>query len=651
MTTLVRNKIEDWRCELCLSKNDIDSLNSDRTENGLVSSKKRKLLSCLLAYQKTSFPSNSHSGSKPVPVNFTPSPSKKPFMGSKKAGPWFNPIKERRNPTFRSVNAGCCGAQITPASCQHVVRTSNKLKAEDDEKAPRTLAKKYSTNEDTVSSVMAAKEVKIETAHVAPNKENVRKGMISDTILPDKELTHLHSKTEDPVKTFIMLLNLRTLMSQKQKSGTDLRFPYIDRMLLLYMLPGCKGGFKFPNTTAPGEYFGGFQARPPCRVHRKAYELSKKMPPVLQVDLLQQCHLQADILQNGCLDLFDIALYFFPADYMESSRENYNKLFELMGMENSVMISYIEDMELLIFTSKQLHGDSRDVFTRSKMDFFGGVFCRATENQMKLHDKLPSLVSYTYDDGNANTNSSEAADMDIDMIGGKILGIPNMVLSKVSAYHSINDPSAACLPLSACPSLLLNTSIKLGMQIKTKEREGENSDETREKGLGGLSHLSKANMVRLSVAGRSRGKPGAASVAGLIRDGSGRWIVGYNLNLVVCNFLAVDLCALYQGIKLTWDRGYKKVRVESDSAAAVMSLKKAPSHQNPNRALIESCRALINGEWDCEVYDIRREENLCAEWLATHADGCQLGLSVISLPPLELIPHLEDDYKRVGWIC
>ncbi|XP_039069413.1 uncharacterized protein LOC120215955 [Hibiscus syriacus] len=152
-------------------------------------------------------------------------------------------------------------------------------------------------------------------------------------------------------------------------------------------------------------------------------------------------------------------------------------------------------------------------------------------------------------------------------------------------------------------------------------------------------------MVRLSVAGRS------ARVAGLIRDESGRWIVGYNLNLVVCNSLAVDLCALYQGIKFTWDRGYKKVRVESDSDAAVRSLKKAPSHQNPNRALIESCRVLIKGEWDCKVYNIRREVNLCAEWLATHADGCQLGLSVINLPPLELIPHLEDDFKRVGQIC
>ncbi|XP_039026256.1 uncharacterized protein LOC120159764 [Hibiscus syriacus] len=435
-------------------------------------------------------------------------------MGSKKAGPWFNPIKERRNPTFRSVNAGCCGAQITPASCQHVVRTSNKLKAEDDEKAPRTLAKKYSTNEDTVSSVMAAKEVKsnvdvkamikmretfsvpatstlcspivnTETAHVAPNKENVRKGMISDTILPDKELTHLHSKTEDPVRATQHLpskhhtttinagQNFHNVAEPENpdvpkteiwnRLKVSLYRPHAPSLYATWM-----GGFKFPNTTAPGEYFGGFQARPPCRVHRKAYELSKKMPPVLQVDLLQQCHLQADILQNGCLDLFDIALYFFPADYMESSRENYNKLFELMGMENSVMISYIEDMELLIFTSKQLHGDSRDVFTRSKMDFFGGVFCRATENQMKLHDKLPSLVSYTYDDGNANTNSSEAADMDIDMIGGKILGIPNMVLSKVSAYHSINDPSAACLPLC-----MLEEGREFGPEVKTEVHEDE----------------------------------------------------------------------------------------------------------------------------------------------------------------------------------
>lgn len=41
------------------------------------------------------------------------------------------------------------------------------------------------------------------------------------------------------------------------------------------------------------------------------------------------------------------------------SQRNYNKLFQLMGMEKSVMISYIDDLELLIFTSELLHADSR----------------------------------------------------------------------------------------------------------------------------------------------------------------------------------------------------------------------------------------------------------------------------------------------------
>ena len=115
------------------------------------------------------------------------------------------------------------------------------------------------------------------------------------------------------------------------------------------------------------------------------------MPPVLQVNLLQQRHLQANLFQNGCLDLCDIALYFFPVDHMERfaptlnfwikfvffvqfqfwthlittmsslksrSQRNYNQLFQLMAIKNSVMISYIDGVELLIFTSKQLHADS-----------------------------------------------------------------------------------------------------------------------------------------------------------------------------------------------------------------------------------------------------------------------------------------------------
>ncbi|XWS60450.1 hypothetical protein CRYUN_Cryun07bG0037400 [Craigia yunnanensis] len=228
---------------------------------------------------------------------------------------------------------------------------------------------------------------------------------------------------------------------------------------------------------------------------------------------------------------------------------------------------------------------------------------------------------------------------------------------KAEVQEVANDPSASC-------PRLLSKETKIGLQIKTQKCDKEKADETREKkGLqagsfdGPCAVEDKAEMnkveydtvntshrlhttlpnnmetslclgpfastrVKLSVAGRSRGNPGAASVGGLIRDESGKWIVGYNLNLSICGCLGTDLWALFQGIKFAWDRGYRKVLVESDSTAAVESLKIAPSLLNSNRALIESCSAILN--------------------------GCPLVLSIINLPPLELIPLLEDDCIRVA---
>ncbi|GMJ00029.1 hypothetical protein HRI_003672000 [Hibiscus trionum] len=160
MRALVRNKLEDWICELCLPKNDVDSLKSGQTENVLDSSRKvsfdlRRQVACKRQYAvetgkvkflptieasklssglpKTAFPSNSNSGSKPVPANFTPSPSNRPFMGSKSNGPCFNPKKERRNPTFLQLGSRsvprCRGVQISP-SRQHVVQIPNKSKGD-----------------------------------------------------------------------------------------------------------------------------------------------------------------------------------------------------------------------------------------------------------------------------------------------------------------------------------------------------------------------------------------------------------------------------------------------------------------------------------------------------------------------------------------
>ncbi|KAJ4713179.1 Zinc finger, FYVE/PHD-type [Melia azedarach] len=115
-----------------------------------------------------------------------------------------------------------------------------------------------------------------------------------------------------------------------------------------------KGGFEFLDTALVGAFYGWFQARPPCRVRRKVLEFSKKLSSILQVKLFPRSHIWADLFGNDCPDFHDIALYFSPAANIERSKQNFSRLFELLEIQNSVMRSYIDGVELLIFTSKQL---------------------------------------------------------------------------------------------------------------------------------------------------------------------------------------------------------------------------------------------------------------------------------------------------------
>lgn len=168
-----------------------------------------------------------------------------------------------------------------------------------------------------------------------------------------------------------------------------------------------RGGFKFFDTTAPGKYYGGFQAQPPCIVNRKAYDFSQTMPIVLQVELLPQHRVWEDLFQNDYPDFRDIALYFLPSAIIQRylfsrfisyfcenmwlklsnsscrSKDNCASLFKLMEIRNSVMRSCINDVELIIFTSNLLHGDLQSelwvscFFSKTSLgfEFFNGWAC------------------------------------------------------------------------------------------------------------------------------------------------------------------------------------------------------------------------------------------------------------------------------------
>ena len=76
-------------------------------------------------------------------------------------------------------------------------------------------------------------------------------------------------------------------------------------------------------------------------------------------------------------------------------------------------------------------------------------------------------------------------------------------------------------------------------------------------------------VVKLNVDGCSKGNPGLASFGGLVCNDNGRWVFGFEGLLEIANNLLPELMAICVGLKLAWERGFKAVSCESDSAEAL----------------------------------------------------------------------------------
>ncbi|KAF5459649.1 hypothetical protein F2P56_019579 [Juglans regia] len=118
------------------------------------------------------------------------------------------------------------------------------------------------------------------------------------------------------------------------------------------------------------------------------------------------------------------------------SKENMSCLFELMEVHDSMMRSCIDGVELLIFTSNQLHLGSQK--------FFWAVFHPVKNNH--TFDKIDKEQSLPIDPLECGTNdnmemdSSEEVSMEIDMVGGENVGrvdvaISRDALSRLSGIH------------------------------------------------------------------------------------------------------------------------------------------------------------------------------------------------------------------------
>ncbi|XP_065849535.1 uncharacterized protein [Euphorbia lathyris] len=475
--------------------------------------------------------------------------------------------------------------------------------------------------------------------------------------------------------------------------------------------------FKFVDTVMPGEFYGGLKAQPPSRVSRKAYEFARTMPRILQVALHPRDLVWDNLFQNYLPDLHDIALYFFPCDNVERSKENYANLFQLLEAKNSVMISHMGDVKLLIFTSKQLHVDSPDVERSIRKQFLWAIFSHSKDKipqpispiDMEIDmeggqplGRIDVVVSEKRVCGKPVDNISSNAlpqhispiDMEIDMEGGQPLGRVDVVVSgkrvcgkpvdnissnaldttiqqlrltsgqsqsnMLSLLNSADAGQALDLPpgfedLARQKAPLDDKSVikveNIDLQVVTEDENPQPEDKFKAEKLGQDEYKSPGETswtlppkgwIKLNVATCLKEEtPLAAGGGGIIRDESGKWIRGYSVHYKT--ILEAEMWSIYQGLVFAWEKGFRKVVVESESPLTVEHLKKTPTTENHNSISIDSCVNIMKRDWECKVVLIHRNANLPATWLATRFDDHEKGVKFFKSPPDGLVPLLHND--------
>ncbi|KAI3837089.1 hypothetical protein MKW98_005422 [Papaver atlanticum] len=148
-----------------------------------------------------------------------------------------------------------------------------------------------------------------------------------------------------------------------------------------------KGSFEIVGTTLMDGSYEGLQAHPPRKVHVKAAKVLNEMPRQLQFKLHPRSDVSLENFNRLCPTKDDIALYFLPGDD-ERSTKNYHILSDFIVSRDLTMRSCLNDVELLIFTSKKLPADCQKI--KSKF-YLCGVFRSAKKHRPSAEPSEKSL--------------------------------------------------------------------------------------------------------------------------------------------------------------------------------------------------------------------------------------------------------------------
>ncbi|KAI4313573.1 hypothetical protein L6164_026538 [Bauhinia variegata] len=160
----------------------------------------------------------------------------------------------------------------------------------------------------------------------------------------------------------------------------------------------------------------------------------------------------------------------------------------------------------------------------------------------------------------------------------------------------------------------------------------------------------KKGWIKCNVDGSFLSKKGSAGCGGVYRDAKGNWLYGFSKKLVYSNLTTAEIEAIYTGLKVAWERGYKKIIIESDSTAAVDHVVKGVSSYHSLAEPVNKAREYLNKYWKKIKIDyLPRDYNKVAEKLAAASHDVLVG----RLKPYDDVPDFcskfhSDDVSRAN---
>ncbi|CAH9053278.1 unnamed protein product [Cuscuta europaea] len=85
-----------------------------------------------------------------------------------------------------------------------------------------------------------------------------------------------------------------------------------------------------------------------------------------------------------------------------------------------------------------------------------------------------------------------------------------------------------------------------------------------------------------------------AAAGGLFRDSDGRCLAAYSMNLGICSITRAEMRDVVQGLHFAWEFGYRQVRVQLDSHAAIQLLMEEGERAHQHSSKVAQFHELLN---------------------------------------------------------